>query len=141
MALQFSTTLRNNMLNANTAITEVWNTTLGTSATLLIYTGSVPASCATAASGTLLATITLQSAPFGVSTSQAITLAGLTLSATPSNSGNAGYFRILDGSSVCHVQGTCGTSGADLNFNTVALTSGLANGVQITGFTITAPGA
>ena len=82
MALQFSTTLRDNMMSTNSAITEVWNSALGSSATLTVYTGSPPANCGTGASGTLLATFTLNSSPFGVASAGAMVLGGLTLSAT-----------------------------------------------------------
>ena len=139
MALQFSTTLRNDMLNSGTAITNVWNTVLGSAATLDIYTGSAPANCGTANSGTLLASVALDSAAFGTASSGAIIMGGLTLSATAGNSGTAGYFRIHDGSNVCHVQGTCGAGSGDLSFNSTTITSGQS--VQITGFTVTAPGA
>ena len=140
MALQFSTTLRNDMMSTNSAITEVWNTVLGGSATLLVYTGSVPATCATAASGTLLATFTLNASPFGVASAGAMVLGGLTLSATAGagSSSTPGYFRMNDGSSNCHVQGTAGISTGDLSFNGT-ITSGQT--VQVTGFTVTAPGA
>jgi hypothetical protein len=140
MALQFSTTLRNDMMSTNSAITEVWNTVLGSSATLLVYTGSAPANCAAGATGTLLATFTLNSSPFGVASSGAMILGGLTLSAT-AGAGSAatpGYFRMNDGSSNCHVQGTMGIGSGDLSANGT-ITSGQT--VQITGFTVTAPGA
>lgn len=140
MALQFSTSLRNNMMSTNSAITEVWNALLGSSATLTVATGSPPATCATAASGTLLATFTLNSSPFGVASGGAMVLGGLTLSAT-AGAGSAstpGYFRMLDGSANCHVQGTCAIGSGDLSFNGT-ITSGQT--VQITGFTVTAPGA
>jgi hypothetical protein len=140
MSLQFSTTLRNDMMSTNSAITEVWNTVLGASATLLVYTGSPPANCAAGATGTLLTTFTLNSSPFGVASAGAMTLGGLTLSSTASGGAAAtpGYFRMNDGSSNCHVQGTCGIGSGDLSFNGT-ITSGQT--VTITGFTITAPGA
>lgn len=139
MALQFSTTLRNDMMSTNSAITEVWNTVLGSSATMVIYTGSVPAACSTSASGTLLVTLTLNSSPFGVASAGAMILGGLTLTANAGNSGTAGYFRLLDGSAACHVQGTVGQGTGDISFDNATFVSGQA--VNITGFTITAPGA
>ena len=54
MALQYSVTVRNAQLDA-------FETAIGTSAVLKIRTGSVPASCATADSGTVLATCSLPS--------------------------------------------------------------------------------
>ena len=134
MALQFSTTLRDDML------TE-FGVAVGASGTLLIYTGGVPANCAASATGTLLATETLSATPFGTASAGAVILNGLTITANAGNTGTAGYFRMLDGSSNCHMQGTCGLSGsgADLIFDNTSLVSGQA--VNITGFTLTAPGA
>jgi hypothetical protein len=134
MALQFSTTLRNGMINGVS-----WNTVLGASATLTVATGSPPANCGTAASGTLLVTFTLNASPFGAASGGATILAGLTLAATAGAGAAAtpGYFRILDGSAVCHMQGTCAIGSGDLSFNGT-ITSGQT--VDITGFTVTAPG-
>ena len=133
------------MLNNNSAITNVWNTVIGSTGTLTIYTGSAPATCASGTTGTLLATISLSTPssstkPFGQASSGAIVLDGLTLSAT-AGAGSAatpGYFRINDSGATCHVQGTCAIGSGDLNFNGT-ITSGQT--VSITGFTITAPGA
>jgi hypothetical protein len=52
MALQFSTTYRNNMLDS-------FETTVSTSAKLEIFSGSAPANCGTADSGTKLVSMTL----------------------------------------------------------------------------------
>jgi hypothetical protein len=132
MSLQFGTTLRNNFLGQI-------GSTIGSSATLTIYTGSPPANCGTAASGTLLATETLSATPFAAASGGSVSMNGLPITANAGNTGTAGYFRILDGSSVCHMQGTCGLSGTDMIFDNTSLVSGQA--VNITGFTITAPGA
>jgi hypothetical protein len=140
MSLQFSTTLRNAMMGVDTGYsTGVWNGIVGESGTLLIYTGSPPAACSDAATGTLLGTFTLSSTPFEDASGGTITLAGLTLSTTTVAAGTAGYFRILDGSSNCHMQGTCGESGADLNWNNSTFTDDQT--IEITGFTVTSPGA
>lgn len=132
MALQFDTTTRNDWLNTLT-------TNLGSSATFVCYTGSAPANCAASATGTLLATVDFESTPFPGASGGSMTANGLTLTSTAGNSGTAGYFRLLDGSSVCHMQGTVATSGADFNVNSTTVTSGQA--FDITGFTLTAPGA
>ena len=140
MALQFSTTLRDDMMSTNSAITEVWNTVLGATSTCLILTGSPPAACSSASTGTLLATFTLSSSPFGVASAGAVILSGLTLSATASggSASTPGYFRFLDNSGNCHIQGTCAIGSGDLSFNGT-ITSGQT--VEISGFTVTAPGA
>jgi hypothetical protein len=123
MTFQFGTTLRNNQAGQI-------QTTVGSSATLLIYSGSEPANPAASATGTLLCTITLP-ATFLTSSGGATTIAG-TWSTTASATGTAGYFRILDGSSVCHVQGNV-TS--DLVLNNTSIASGQT--VTVTSFTVT----
>ena len=52
MALQYSTTVRNAQLDA-------LETAIGASAILRIYSGAMPANCAAAATGTLLAEMNL----------------------------------------------------------------------------------
>lgn len=132
MALQYSTTHRTN------AMSDI-STQLGSTSYLLIYTGSVPASCATAASGTLLASLPCSST-FGSASSGVLTANSIT-NASASNTGTAGYFRLCttSGGTTCVVQGTVGTSGADLNLNSTSISSGQT--VSITSFTITAFGA
>ena len=134
MALQFGTTLRNDFL-------AQFSTVLGASGTLVVYTGATPANCGAAATGTLLATITLNSTSFGTPSAGSVLMNGLPLTATAGNTGTAGYYRLLDGSSTCHNQGTCGLtgSGADLIFDNTSIVSGQS--VNVTGFTVTAPGA
>lgn len=135
MTLQFSTTFRNDFFSAAAS----WNTTLGASATLTIATGSPPANCGAGATGTLLVTIPLNATPFGAPSGGAAALNGLTLTANAGANGTAGYFRVLDSSSVCHIQGTVAQGGGDLSFDNATFVSGQP--VNITGFTITAPGA
>lgn len=131
MALQYSTTLRNNQLAQIQA-------TRGSSATLLFYTGTPPASCSAAATGTLLGTITLPTTSMGTPSSGSVSLSG-TWSGTASGTGTAGYFRVLDGSSVCHEQGTAGTSGTDMILTSASFTSGQAFSVST--YTVTAANA
>jgi hypothetical protein len=133
MAIQYSTTHRNN--NMSDIVTDA-----GAGAYLLIYTGSPPANCGDAATGTLLASLpcssTLGTVSSGVLTFNAVT------SENTGNSGTAGYWRLCTSSAGTTVvaQGTVGTSGADLNFaGGVAWTDGETIG--ITSFTITATGA
>lgn len=131
MALQFSTTCRNDMLNQ-------FDTVLGASGTLIICSGTIPANCGTAG-GTTLCTITLNATAFASASAGAVVMNGLTLSGTAGATGTASFFRLLDGSSVCHMQGTVGTSGTDMIINNTSITNGQT--VQVTGFTVTAPGA
>ena len=128
MAIQLSTAVRNGRLNAI-------ETAVGSSALLEIYTGAQPANCATAASGTLLATISLPATWMAAASGGSEGLSG-PWAGTVSAAGTAGYFRIYDSTgTTCHMQGTVGTSGADLNLSSVALT--VSQPVSITSFTLT----
>lgn len=108
-----------------------------------IYTGTQPAATTTAFSGTLLSTLTFSATAFPAST--ALTTNGIitaTANAITSDpaaaaTGTAGYFRCWDNASTTILQGNVGTSGADLNLNTVSITAG--DTVAITAFTITLP--
>lgn len=135
MALQYSTTHRTN------AMTDI-ATQAGTSAVLKIWTGSPPATCATADTGTLLATLTCSASGLGTASSGVLTFNAIT-SATAGNPGTAGYFRIYPSAATSTnavLQGLVGTSGSDLNLNTTTISVGLT--VAITNFaTITAFGA
>ena len=132
MAIQFGTTYRNGML-------DLFETTVGTAARCIIYTGSPPADCATAASGSVLATIICPSDWMNDAATGSKTLKG-TWSVSASGTGTAGYFRIYDsGVSVCSMQGTVGTSATDMIVDSTSFTSGQT--FSITTFTLTAPGA
>jgi hypothetical protein len=132
MALQFDTTDRNDWLNQLT-------TTLGASGSLVIYSGSAPANVAASATGTLLATEALSNPAFPAASAGAMVMSGLPLTVNASNNGTAGYFRLLDSGSVARWQGTCGQGTGDLSFDNATFVSGQP--VNITGFTVTAPGA
>jgi hypothetical protein len=106
MALQFSTAVR----NARLAAIE---TTVGAAPTIEIRTGAVPANCAAADSGTVLATLTLPNDWMGTPSSGVVDLLGLWEDASSDANGTPGHFRLKQGST-CHAQGTVGTSGADM---------------------------
>lgn len=112
MALQYSTTLRNNQLDQ----VEV---TAGASARLRIYTGAQPANCAAAASGTLLIDMTLPADWMAAASGGVKSLQGLWTATGEAGAGagaNAGHFRIWDsGVTTCHLQGdVTHTSGAGI---------------------------
>lgn len=107
--------------------------------TFKIYTGSQPATADTAESGTLLATITGDAtAAFGAASAGVATLdATPVLSTTGVAAGTAGWFRAEDSTGANVFDGSVGTSGADLNLNTVSITTG--GTVEITAGTFTIP--
>lgn len=106
--------------------------------TLKVYTGSKPATVATGVTGTLLATFTL------ADPSAAAAAAGVatwdfspTITATVAATGTAGYFRVADSSGTAVLDGTVGTSSADLIFSSVSWTSG--GTVELSSGTTTEP--
>jgi|SRR5437868_6313466 len=109
-------------------------TAIGSAALIRIYSGTKPATPETAATGTLLATVTI-SGSF-TSTSGVLTAAD-PAQVTPAANGTAGYFRVLTSGATAILDGTVGTSGADMNLSstTIATTSPLDLGVP----TITVP--
>lgn len=135
MALQYSVAVRNAQLDAVEA-------TAGTAALLRIYSGSPPANCAAAASGTLLAEMTLPSDWMAAASSGSKALSGTWQDASANATGTAGHFRLYDsGGTTCHAQGTVTATGGggDMTLDNVSIASGQS--VTITSFTITAGNA
>lgn len=131
MTLQFSTTLINTRLDAI-------ETTLGTAAILHIATGSVPANCAAADSGTTLIDMSLPSDYLSAASGGVKSKNG-TWSGTATGTGTPGHFRMKDsGAAAVHVQGSAGVGSGDLNLNG-NFTSGQT--VTISAFAITGAGA
>lgn len=136
MALQFSTAYRN-------ALLDQFETTAGQSEVIKLFTGSAPANCAAADSGTLLATFTLAaSGDWSPASGGSKALASTPLSVNASGTGTAGYFRwYASNGTTCHMQGsvTLSGGGGDLTVDNTNLQAGQQ--CQVTGFTMTAPGA
>lgn len=135
MALQLSTAVRN-------AILDQIETTIGTAAVLKIRTGAAPATCATADSGTVLATLSLPSDYMAAASSGSKALTGTWQDASADATGTAAHFRLYasDGTT-CHMQGTVTATGGggDLVVDNVSFASGQS--FTVTTFTLTAPGA
>lgn len=115
----------------------------GTAAVINIYDGSVPADAdASIGASTLLAQLTMSATAFGAAaddTPGAIaTASAITSDSSANATGTASYFRVLtqDAGTTC-MQGTVGTSSADLVLNTVSIT--LGSTVAITSFTVLLP--
>lgn len=115
--------------------TAVWNYA---PPSLVIYSGTEPASCGTALSGnTALDTIALPMT-FFTAASGTDTLTG-TWQSTAGAAGTASFYRMLDSAGTCFLQGTVGTTGADLDLSSTALSAGIQ--VTINSDTITIGGA
>jgi hypothetical protein len=106
--------------------------------TAKIYTGSQPATPATSASGTLLATVTLVDPSFGSASSGVITLAD-PASVNAVATGTAGWVRFADSTGAVVFDGdvTATGGGGVLTLSSTSLTSG--SPVDVTGGTWTEP--
>jgi hypothetical protein len=138
MTIQLSVATRN-------AILDAIETTAGASAKLRLYSGSKPADCATAASGSLLAEIALPSDWMSAASGGTKSLAGTwqtTGQAAAGSGTNAGYYRIVDNAgTTCHEQGTVTVTGGggDLTLDNVNIAQNQQ--VTITSKVLTAPNA
>src|SRR5215475_10013571 len=131
MTFQLSTTVRNAEL-------DVIETTIGTSAILKIRTGSPPANCGTADSGTVLATLNLPSDWMANASGGSKAKSGTWEDTSADNTGTAGHFRVYDsGGTTCHIQGTVTATGGggDLTLDNTSIASG--QDIVITAFTLT----
>lgn len=134
MSLQESVSVRNARLDAI-------ETTVGTAPVLQIRSGAPPADCATADSGTLLASLTLPSDWLGNAASGVKSKAG-TWSGTGSAAGTAGHWRIKDSGLVATLlQGTATATGGggDMTLDNAVIANGQA--LTVSTFAITAGNA
>lgn len=135
MAIQFSTTYRN-------ALLDQFETTIGTSAILRIRTGAAPATCAAADSGTVLSTVNLPSDWMAAASSGSKALSGTWQDASADAAGTAAHFRLYDSAgTTCHMQGTVTATGGggDMTVDNAVFAAGQQ--FTVTTFTLTAPGA
>ena len=129
MAIQLSTTVRNARL-------DTIESTIGTTPIMRIRTGSAPADCATADSGSVLATLTLPSDWMAAASSGSKAKSGTWQDASADATGTAGHFRIYDSAgTTCHIQGTCGLGSGDLSLDNTSIATGQS--VSISTFTLT----
>lgn len=133
MAFQFSTAARNAALDSI-------ETAIGVSPTLEIRSGTVPANCAAADSGTVLATMSLPSDWLAAASNGVKSLSGTWQDLSADATGTAGHFRIK-ASTTCHIQGTVTITGGggDMTLDNTSIATGQQ--ITITAFSITAGGA
>ena len=129
MALAYNTALRNTMLNT---ITTDIDKDAGAGA-LRIYDGSRPSTCGTAT--TLLAELTLTDPAAAGAASGVLTFSSITADSSANATGTATWFRIIDNSGDCVLDGNVSTSGSDLNLNSTSISSGVQ--VSVSSATIT----
>lgn len=131
MAVQLSIAVRNARLDAI-------ETTIGTSAILKIRTGAQPASCATADSGTVLATLNLPSDYLAAASGGSKAKAGTWEDTSADAAGTAGHWRLYASDGVtCHAQGsvTATGGGGDMTVDNTSFAAGQAFTVTSWSFT------
>lgn len=121
-----STTVRNAMCDAFVDAIDTGSADAG--GDLNIYSAGFAA---------LLASPTFGNPAFGAAATGVATANAITDESNAPASGTAAVLRIADRDNATHSEGTVGTSGEDLNLNTVSITSG--DTVAITSATVTMP--
>ena len=109
-----------------------------------IRTGSQPATVATAASGTLLGTVTLSDPAFGNATTASpsvATASAITSDTNADATGTAGWFRAYDSAATAIIDGsiTATGGGGDMTLDTVSIVAG--GTIAISSWTVSHPTA
>ncbi len=131
--MNYSTTIRNTGLDAIT-------TAVGTSGLLIIYSGTQPATVATALAGnTVLATLPLSSAFAPGASGGVLTASAITNDSSADNTGPATWGSLETSGSTRCVDFTVGTSGTDMIIDNTSIVAGQV--VSCTSFVITAGNA
>ena len=135
MATRISAAVASAMVNAVTALIDG-----GAGAgTVQIRTGSQPATVATAASGTLLGTLTCADPSFAAASAGTATANTVTGDTSADATGTAGWFRVYDSSATAVEDGsiTASGGGGDMILSSVSIVAG--GTIDITSWTITQP--
>ncbi len=110
--------------------------TIGSSGKLRIYDGTQPTDADTAlSSNTLLADLALSATAFASASSGSATANAITSDTSADATGTASFFSLLTSANVRKIDGSVGTSGANLNLNTVSIVAGAT--VAVTSLTVT----
>lgn len=135
MATRIATSARNAAAGAVVALLDAGSGP----GVIEIRTGSQPANPDTAATGTLLATLTLADPAFGAPSGGTATAGTITSDTSADATGAAGWFRGLDSTGAAVIDGsvTAEGGGGDLELDTVDVIAGGA--VTVTSWTITMP--
>jgi len=133
MALGLATATRNNMLNQ---IRDAIDGGAG-AGLLRIYDGSRPATCGTAT--TLGAELTHADPCAPGAASGTVTYNAIADDASANATITATWFRQVDSTGTCVVDGNVGTSGSDLNLNSTSIAAGQR--VSVTSYVLTAGNA
>jgi len=129
MTLSYTTTDRNARMDVESA-------SIGNAGIVKIYSGSVPANVgASLGAAVVLAQLTCGT-PFAAGASGGVLTANaITTDSSADATGTATFFRITDSGGTAVIQGSVGTSGADLILNSTGISAGAS--VSVTSMTIT----
>lgn len=127
MALAYDTVVRNGMLNYLVQILDG-----GSNALLRIYDGTRPATGGAAT--TLLAALTCSDPVASAASGGVVAFSSIT-SSSVLTSGTATWFRLVTSAGTFVADGNVGTSGSDLNLNTLALVANAQ--ISVSSFVIT----
>lgn len=135
MALQYSVILRTQKMGTI-------ETTVGAAPLISFRSGSPPADCATAASGTLLAEFALPSDWLAAAANGAVAKTG-TWSGSAVAAGTIGYFRISRAGSPneCDIQGTVTATGGGGDMTVDNTSVAVSQTITVNSFTLTAGNA
>ena len=110
----------------------------GGAGTIKIYSGTIPTDADTAVGAqVLLATLTFSATAFGAASNGVATASAITSDTSADATGTAAWARIASGAGTTQMDVTVGTTGEDINFNTVSFVTGAT--VAITALTYTQP--
>lgn len=130
MAIQLSVAARNARLDS-------FESTAGATAKLQLRSGAPPANCAAAASGTLLAELTLPADYMAAASAGSKALSG-SWTGTGAAAGTVGHFRIVDNAgTTCHMQGTVTASGGGGDMTMDNTNVAVSQAITVDSFTIT----
>lgn len=131
--MKISDSARNAAVNAVAGLLDGGSS----NANITIRTGAAPANTSDPDSGTLLATLPMSDPAFGSASGGTATAGAITSDTNIAATGTAGHFRAKDSDGVTVFQGSCGTSGADINFDSVSFIAG--GTCAISSLTLTQP--
>lgn len=116
-------------------------TILGASPILELRTGAAPATCATADSGTLVASMTLPADAFAASSGGVKSMQGTWEDLLANNAGIIGHYRFKTSGGVCKMQGSASLAGGGGEMILTNTNVAVNQPVSVTSFAITAGGA
>lgn len=137
MAIRLATATRNAAADGVVDRVDVGTTELN--GFIRVYSGAQPASANDAPSGTLLAEWDAQDPAFGAAASGTATLQGTPIATTGTDTGTAGWFRLVNRDEATVLDGsvTATGGGGDMEVDNTSIASGQT--VNLTSMTVTMP--